>query len=202
MKSRMAAMTVLALSLAFTALAAVQKADQRPLAGKKIAILVENFYQELELWYPYYRLMEEGAIVHLIGPKAENYESKHGYPAKADLAAGDVNPADYDGVVIPGGYAPDYLRRSPEILNLVKSVYDKGGVVAAICHAAWVPISAGIVKGKKATCFWAIKDDLVNAGAVYLDQGVVVDGGLVTSRTPSDLPVFLPAVIAALSKGR
>ncbi len=126
--------------------------------------------------------------------------NKHGYPATAEVAAREVSADDFDGIVVPGGFAPDRLRRYPAVLDLVRGISDKGGVVAAICHAAWVPISAGIMKGKRATCVSAIKDDLINAGATYLDQEVVVDGNLVTSRTPRDLPAFLPAVIAALQK--
>jgi len=168
------------------------------LKGKRIAVLVEDLYQELELWYPYYRLLEAGAEVSLVGPEARVYESKHGYPAKAEVAAGDVSSDDFHAVVVPGGYAPDQLRRYPAVLDLVRGVFKKGGVVAAICHAAWVPISAGIVEGKRATCVSAIKDDLINAGATYLDQEVVVDGSLVTSRTPRDMPAFLPAIIKAL----
>ena len=169
------------------------------LKGKRVAILVEDMYEDLELWYPYYRLLEEGAEVKLIGPEAKVYESTHGYPAKADAAANKVNADDFDAVVVPGGYAPDRMRRYQAMLDLVRGVYAKGGLVAAICHAAWVPISAGIVKGKRATCVSAIKDDLINAGAEYLDQEVVVDGNLVTSRTPRDLPAYLPAIIRTLS---
>ena len=169
------------------------------LEGKRIAILVEDLYEDLELWYPYYRLIEEGAEVTLVGPKAVAYESKHGYVARADVAAAEVNADDFDAVVVPGGYAPDRLRRYQAVLALVRGVFAKGGLVAAICHAAWVPISAGIMKGKRATCVSAIKDDLINAGATYVDQEVVTDGNLVTSRTPSDLPAYLPAIIAVLS---
>lgn len=169
------------------------------LKGKKVAILAEKLYEDIELWYPYYRLLEAGAQVRIIGPKAKLYESKHGYLAKAEASASEVSPDDFNGVVVPGGYAPDRLRRYPAVLNLVRGVYEKGGVVAAICHGAWVPISAGIVKGKRATCVSAIKDDLINAGATYLDQEVVVDGKLITSRTPKDLPAFLPAIISALA---
>jgi protease I len=168
------------------------------LKGKRIALLAEDQYEDPELWYPYYRLLEEGATVRVVGPGARTYESKHGYPVQAEVAASEVHASDFDGIVIPGGYAPDKLRRYPAVLALVKGIHDRGGVVAAICHAAWVPISAGIMKGKRATCVAAIKDDLINAGATYLDQEVVVDGNLVTSRTPRDLPAFLPAVIAAL----
>lgn len=170
------------------------------LEGKRVAILAEDLYEDPELWYPYYRLLEAGAQVRVIGPKAKVYESKHGYAVKAEAAAGDVSAADFDGIVVPGGFAPDKLRRYPEVLNLVRGIYNNGGVVAAICHGPWVPISAGILKGKRATCFKAIKDDLVNAGATYLDQAVVVDGNLITSRIPADLPAFLPAIIAALGK--
>jgi protease I len=169
------------------------------LQGKRVAILVEEVYEDLELWYPYYRLLEEGASVRLVGPEARTYGSKHGYPAEAEVAAADVSVDDFDAVVIPGGFAPDRLRRYPAVLDLVRGIFEKGGMVAAICHAGWVPISAGILKGKRATCVAAIKDDMVNAGVIYLDQEVVVDGNLVTSRTPADLPAFLPAIIQVMS---
>lgn len=168
------------------------------LEGKRVAILVENLYEDLELWYPYYRLLEAGAAVRIIGPEAKVYESKHGYPARAELSASEVSAEDFDAVVVPGGYAPDLLRRHPAVLALVRDIYAKGGVVAAICHAAWVLISAGIMEGKRATSVGAIRDDLMNAGATYLDQEVVVDGDLITSRSPRDLPAFLPAIVAAL----
>lgn len=168
------------------------------LNGKRIVVLAEEMYEDPELWYPYYRLLEEGAEVILVGPEAKTYESKHGYPAKAEKAAAEVRVEDVDAVVVPGGFAPDRLRRYPAVLDLVRGVFEKGGVVAMICHAAWVPISAGIVKGRRATCVSAIKDDLINAGATYVDEAVVVDGNLVSSRTPADLPAFMPAIIAAL----
>lgn len=169
------------------------------LEGKRIAILVEDEYEDPELWYPYYRLLEAGADVTLVGPKKGDYVSKHGYPAAADVAVADVSADDFDGVVIPGGYAPDRLRRYESILELVRDIDARGGLVAAICHAAWVPISAGIMSGKQATCFFAVKDDLVNAGATFVDKEVVVDGNLVTSRTPADLPAYLPAIIDFLA---
>jgi len=168
------------------------------LKGKKIAILVEDSYEDLELWYPYYRLMEEGADVKLIGPEAKVYKSKHGYPAEADLSAAEAKAGDFQGIVVPGGYAPDRLRRYPKILDLVREVFENGGIVASICHGPWVLISANIMKGKKTTGFNSIKDDLVNAEAIYLDKEVVIDNNLITSRTPQDLPAFLPAIIAAL----
>lgn len=170
------------------------------LEKKQIAILVEDMYEDLELWYPYYRLREEGVEVKIIGPLAKEYHSKHGYPAKAELSANEVRAEGFDGIVIPGGFAPDRLRRYSSILNLVRGVYEKGGLIASICHGAWVIISAGIVKGKQATCFFAIKDDLINAGAIYMDQEVVIDNNLITSRTPQDLPAFLSAIIAYLKK--
>ena len=168
------------------------------LKGMKIAILVEDFYNEFELWYPYYRLLEEGAEVKLIGPEAKVYESKHGLPAEADLSAAEVKAGDFQGIIVPGGYAPDKLRRYPKILDLVREIFKNGGIVASICHGPWVLISTNIMKGKKTTGFNSIKDDLINAGAIYLDKEVVVDNNLITSRTPQDLPAFLPAIIAAL----
>jgi len=170
------------------------------LNGKKVAVLVENDYEDPELWYPFYRLQEAGAEVTIIGPHAETYTSKVGYPARATLAAEQARAADYDGVVIPGGYAPDKMRRYPAMLKLVREIWERGGVVAFICHAGWVPISAGILKGRRVTGVSAIKDDLVNAGATYVDEPVVVDGKMISSRTPADLPYFMPAIIEALSR--
>ena len=171
------------------------------LDGKRVAVLVEDMYEDPELWYPYYRLLEAGATVTLVGPEVKVYESKHGYPATADVAAKDTSPNDFDAVIVPGGFAPDRLRRYPAILDLVRGVFEAGGIVGSICHAAWVPISAGIMKSKRATCVSAIKDDLINAGAIYVDEEVVVDGNFISSRTPRDLPAFMPAIIKALSSG-
>jgi len=128
------------------------------------------------------------------------YKSKHGYPAEADLSVEEAKAGDFDGVIVPGGFAPDRLRRYPEILDMVRGIFEKGGVVASICHGPWVLISANIMKGKQTTGVISLKDDLINAGAIYLDKEVVVDNNLITSRTPQDLPAFLPAIITALKK--
>jgi protease I len=169
------------------------------LAGKKIVILVETFYNEFEFWYPYYRLKEAGAQVLVVGSgSAATYTSKVGLPVKVDAAADTIAAADYDGVVIPGGYAPDHMRRYPAMVNLVREFDRAGKLVAAICHAGWMLVSADILRGRKVTSFFSIKDDLVNAGGQWVDQEVVVDGSLVTSRTPDDLPAFMRAAIGVL----
>ena len=170
------------------------------LTGKRIAVLVENLYQEMEVWYPFYRLVEAGAEVVAAGPKAgETYTSKLGYPVRASRSYEELKPEDFDGVVIPGGYAPDIIRRYPRACQFVREMNAQGKLVAAICHGGWMLASAGILKGRKATCFFAIKDDLVNAGASYEDAEVVVDRNLVTSRKPDDLPAFCRACIAFLT---
>ena len=170
------------------------------LEGKRIAIYVDQFYQELEVWYPYYRLKEAGAEVVLVGAKAgETYPSKVGYPCTADKSYDQIAVRDFDGVVIPGGYAPDHMRRHTRANQFVKEMDEEGKLVAAICHGLWVPCSAGILKGRRATCFFAIRDDIIHAGARYEDAEVVVDGNLVTSRKPDDLPAFCRASIEVLA---
>jgi protease I len=170
------------------------------LSGKRVAILAEELYQELELWYPLLRMREAGADVSVIGTgSAEEYSSKHGYPVAVDSAVEEVSADDFDAVIIPGGYAPDRMRRYPALVRFVQEMDAKGKVVAAICHAGWVLASADILKGRTATCFFAIKDDLVNAGAAYVDEPVVRDGNLITSRVPDDLPVFCRAIMEALA---
>jgi protease I len=170
------------------------------LRGKRAAVLAEDLYEDLELWYPVLRLREAGAEVAIIGTgSATTYHSKHGYPADAAVSADQVSADNFDALIIPGGYAPDRLRRYPAVIKLVRDMFQQGKVVAAICHAGWVPVSAGIVKGKRLTSFSAIRDDLMNAGAHWEDAEVVVDGNLITSRTPDDLPAFCRAIIEALS---
>ena len=167
--------------------------------AKKIAVLVEDLYQVLEVWYPLLRLKEEGIAVQLIGTGGKDtYGSKEGYPAKVDASIEEVNPGNFDGVIIPGGFAPDILRRYEKIVQFVRHLHDDGKVVAAICHGGWLLVSADIVKGRKATCFFAIKDDLIAAGADYVDEEVVVDGNIITSRKPEDLPAFVVEVIKGL----
>jgi protease I len=170
------------------------------LNGKRIAILVDNMYQEMEVWYPYYRFQEAGAEVVMVGAKAgETYTSKLGYPVKSEKSYDQVRASDFDGVVAPGGYAPDHIRRHPAALKFVHEVNGQGKLVAAICHGPWVLCSADVLRGRKATCFFAIKDDVVNAGAEYSDAEVVVDDNLVTSRKPEDLPAFCKASIQVLA---
>ena len=169
------------------------------LQGKQVILLVEQIFNDQEFWYPYYRLQEAGARVTVVGSgSAGTYTGKAGTKTGVNAAAADVIAGDYDGIVIPGGYAPDMMRRHPEMVNLVKAIFDAGKTVAAICHAGWMLASAGILAGKTVTSFFAIKDDLINAGARWLDQEVVVDGNLITSRKPDDLPAFMRAVITSL----
>src|SRR5262249_49502736 len=162
------------------------------LNNKRAAILVEQQYQEMEVWYPAYRLREAGCKVTFVGPEAgQTYPSKLGYPAKSDKAAKDVSADDFDILVIPGGFAPDFIRRCEAMIRLTSAMAEQGKVIAAICHGPWVLCSTQALKGKKATCFFAIKDDVINAGGKYLDAEVVRDGNLITSRKPDDLPAFV-----------
>ncbi len=171
------------------------------LEGKRVAVLAEDMYQEMELWYPLLRLREAGAETFVVGSgSADTYKSKLGYPVQVDVVADQIGAADVDAVVIPGGYSPDLMRRYPAMVGLVREAFEEGKIVAAICHAGWMLASADVLKGKKATCFFAIKDDLVNAGAEYVDAEVVRDGNLITSRVPSDLPAFCRAIVEALSE--
>ena len=163
---------------------------------KQAYILVEDLYEEMEFWYPYFRLKEAAFKVVVVAPeKGKTYVSKHGYPVVSEAAASEVDANAAAVLVVPGGYAPDKLRRYPDVLKLVKEAHGNGAVCATICHGAWVFISAGIIKGKRATCVPAIRDDLKNAGGIYVDEAAVVDGTMVTSRTPADLPEFMRTVI-------
>jgi protease I len=171
------------------------------LNGQRVAVLVEKFYEDLELWYPVLRLREAGCDVKLVGPRAgETYSSKHGYPAKSDVAASDVKADDFDAVIIPGGYSPDHMRRTKAMVDLVTEAARQKKVLAAICHGPWMLCSARCLQGKKVTGFFAIRDDVENAGGVWQDAPCVRDGNLVTSRTPDDLPAFLQGILEAMSE--
>jgi len=170
------------------------------LKGKRIAVLLDNLYQEMEVWYPYFRLQEAGAeVVFVAADAGKTYTSKLGYPAKSDRSYDEISAPDFDGVVVPGGYAPDHIRRHPKANQFVHDMDAEGKLVAAVCHGPWVLCSANMLKGRKATSFFAIKDDVVNAGAHWVDAEVVVDNNLVTSRKPEDLPAFCRASIQVLA---
>jgi protease I len=166
----------------------------------RILIFVEHYYEDLELWYPKIRLEEEGYEVVVAGPEKKTYPGKNGYPCAADASLAEVRAADFQGLVIPGGWAPDRLRRSAKVLELTREFDAAGKTIGMICHAGWVPISAKILKGRNVTGVSAIRDDLENAGAVFHDRSVVVDGHLVSSRTPADLPDLMKAMIANLAR--
>ncbi|MBI3291986.1 MAG: type 1 glutamine amidotransferase [Elusimicrobia bacterium] len=171
------------------------------LRGKRVGILVEQQYQDLEVWYPALRLREEGAEVLFIGTgTATSYVGKYGYPVTVDTTAAKVAWGSLDALVIPGGWAPDFLRRDPATVQLVSRMCQAGKLVAAICHAGWLLASAKVLQGRTVTAFSAIKDDVVNAGARFVDQEVVVDGNLITARKPDDLPAFCRAIIQHLSQ--
>jgi protease I len=171
------------------------------LNGKTLAVLVDDMYQEMEVWYPYFRLIEAGAKVVVVGAKARHtYTSKLGYPVESERSYEEASVAEFDGVIVPGGYAPDRIRRYPKALELVKDLDRAGKLIASICHGPWVLCSAGVLRNRRATCFFAIKDDVINAGAKYEDAEVVVDDHLVTSRKPEDLPAFCRATIEVLSR--
>ena len=168
-------------------------------ASKHVAVLVEQQYQEMEVWYPVYRLREAGVRVTIVGTGSmESYPSKCGYPCKADAAIDDVKAEDFDAVVIPGGWAPDFMRRYPAVNRFIADLDKAGKIVAAICHAGWMLVSADIVQGRRLTSFFAIKDDLTHAGAQWVDEEVVVDRNLITSRKPDDLPAFMKALLEGL----
>jgi protease I len=170
------------------------------LAGKRIAYLIEDGFEDLEFWVPLMRLREEGAQVTVIGTgSASSYRGKHCLEAQPDISADQANPQDFDAVVVPGGWAPDKLRRYPDILRLVRGIHEQGKIVGAICHAGLVLISAGIVSGRRATGSKGIKDDLINAGAEWVDEPAFRDGQIVWGRVVEDIPAFCRQLVAALS---
>lgn len=169
--------------------------------GKRIAIFVDQQYQEMEVWYPYYRLVEAGAEVHLVAAEAgKTYPSKTGYPCTSHKSYADLKAADYDGVIAPGGFAPDFIRRHPASSQFIAQMDAQGKLVAAICHGLWCLCSANVLKGRRCTSFFAIKDDVVHAGGLWEDSEVVVDNNIVSSRKPDDLPAFMKACIAVLNR--
>jgi len=171
------------------------------LQNKRILCLVHEAFEDLEFWYPYYRLVEEGASLTVAGEtRGALYHGKYGIPAIADIAYKDARPEDYDALLVPGGWAPDKIRRFSEVKDLVRSLNKRGAVLGHICHAGWVFITAGILKGRKVTSTPAIRDDMENAGAIWVDEPVVVDGNLVSSRRPPDLPHYVKALIELLGK--
>ena len=170
------------------------------LDGKRVALLVEDLFEDLEFWYPNLRLREAGASVTVVGSEATGYRGKNGLSAEADSASRDVGADDFDAVVIPGGYAPDQMRRCRATIDFVRAMHERGRIVAFICHAGWVPASADIVRGRRVTSFESIVDDLRNAGADWVDAEVVRDGNLVSSRVPPDLPAFCRTLIEALAE--
>lgn len=172
------------------------------IAGSRVAVLVEEGFEDLEFWYPVIRLREAGATVVVLGNGRDHYRGKHGLGATPDAAVDSAVAGDLDALVIPGGHAPDHLRCSRITLDLVTRMHELGRIIAFICHAGWVPVSAGILRGREVTSYRSIRDDLVNAGAQWSDRPVVVDGNLISSRDPGDLPDFCRALISALAAKR
>lgn len=168
--------------------------------NKRVVLLIEKLYEDLEVWYPKIRLSEENIEIITAAPESKTYHGKHGIPIEPDRKIDEIKEREFDGIIIPGGFAPDFLRRYPNVLNLLKAFDKKNKLVAFICHAGWVPISAHIVKGRKGTSLMAIKDDMVNAGLLWEDKPVVIDSNFVSSRNPSDLGFFCKAIIEVLSK--
>jgi protease I len=162
---------------------------------KTLLTFVDDIYEDLELWYPKLRLEEAGYPMCVAGPERKTYAGKHGYPAPADALISEVRSRDFGGLLIPGGFMPDKLRRDPKVLALTREFFEQGKLVAFICHGGWIPVSAKILKGRRVTGSLGIKDDLENAGGVWVDAPVVVDGNLVSSRTPRDLAPFAKAMV-------
>lgn len=170
--------------------------------NKHVLAFVDDIYEDLELWYPKLRLQEAGLQMTVAGPRADAvYAGKHGYPCRSDAAISEMNAADFDGVLLPGGFMPDKLRRDAKVLDLIRQIAGAGKLTAAICHGGWLAISAGVYRGVRVTGSLGIKDDLVNAGAVWEDAAVVVDRHFVSSRKPDDLPDFCRAMLKVLEFG-
>ncbi len=166
----------------------------------KVAEFTEDMYEDIEFWYPFYRLKEAGHQVIVIGSGSKSsYTGEHGCVNKVDVSIQEANPDDFDAVVVPGGYAPDRMRLHPEFAEFVRRMYGSGKLVASLCHGPWVLASAGIVRGKKIASWPSLRDDMINAGARWIDQDVVIDGNIITSRSPDDLPAFMREVTQALS---
>lgn len=170
------------------------------LKNKKILMFVDHVYEDLELWYPKFRMLEAGASVVVAGLEAgQIYQGKHGYPCQSDQAIADMQADDFDGLIIPGGFAPDQLRRNAKVLELTRTIHKQNKLVAHICHAGWIPISAGIMKGYQCTSTPGIKDDLINSGAIWSDAPLVIDRKMVSSRRPADLPDFCSGILKVMS---
>ncbi len=168
-------------------------------SGRRALIFAGNNYEDLELWYPLLRLREAGFRVEVGGTEAGPFLGKNGYPCEPNCVVGGFSGRDFDVVVCPGGWMPDRLRRHPDVQRILREADAAGRVIAAICHGGWMPISAGIMKGVRVTGSPGIKDDLVNAGALFEDAPVVVDRHHVSSRKPDDLPDFMKGIFAALA---
>ena len=169
------------------------------MGAKKAAIMLDQMYQVLEVWYPYYRLKEAGLEVDFVAARAkEQYLSKEGYPCTSTVSAKEADTGYYACMIVPGGFAPDFMRRDPDVIKFANDMVNAGKIIAAICHGGWLLCSTKVYRGKKATCFMAIKDDIKNAGAEYVDAECVIDGNLITSRKPDDLPAFCTAILKKL----
>ncbi|MFD5226749.1 type 1 glutamine amidotransferase domain-containing protein [Microbacterium sp. NPDC058342] len=175
----------------------------KTLSGVRVAILAEDLYEDSELWYPYYRLLEEGADVTIVGSgRQETFKGKLGMPVKADVSIDDVSSDQFDGVIVPGGFSPDYMRRKPPMIDFIREIGEAGKPVGAICHGAWALTSAQLVRGRNIACYFSIRDDVEGAGGTFVDEAVVVDGNVITSRIPDDLPAFMPPIIEALARAK
>ena len=171
------------------------------LESKRIAIMLDEQYQEMEVWYPYYRFIEAGARVDLVAPEAGRiYKSKLGYPCQGTCSADQVRGDSYDAVVVPGGWCPDFMRRNEMMINFIRQCVSANIVLGAICHGGWMLCCTDAFRGKRATSFMAIKHDVINAGADWVDEECVVDGKLITARKPDDLPAFCVAIMKALAE--